>query len=60
MACESDDTMEMMPRSWKMFSALCVSGRTRLSAKATSDGIFGLRLWQTMIMSNSSAWELIP
>ncbi len=43
-----------------MFSAAWVSGRTRLSANATSEGIEGFRLWQTMIMSNSSAWELMP
>ena len=59
-ACESDETIDSTPRSCNTFSAACVSGRTRLSAKATSDGIFGLRLWQTMIMSNSSAWELTP
>ena len=60
MACESDETIDRTPRSCSTFSAACVSGRTRLSANATSEGIFGLRLWQTIIMSNSSAWELMP
>ncbi len=38
-ACESDDTIEMIPKSWNTFSAACVSGRTRLSANATSEGM---------------------
>ena len=59
-ACESDDTIESTPRSCSTFSAACVSGRTRLSANATSDGMLGLRLWHTMIMSNSSACEFTP
>ena len=46
--------------SCRTLSATIVSARTRLSAKATSEGILGLRLWQTMIMSNSSATELTP
>ena len=46
--------------SWSTFSAAMVSARTRLSANATSEGTFGLRLWQTMIMSNSSACVLMP
>ena len=59
-ACESDVTIEMTPKSCRIFSAACVSGRTRLSAKATSEGICGLRLWHTIIISNNSACELIP
>ena len=46
--------------SCRTLSAAIVSARTRLSANATSEGILGLRLWQTMIMSNSSATELMP
>ncbi len=59
-ACESLENMEIAPRSWSTFSAAMVSARTRLSAKATSDGMLGFRWWQTMIMSNSSACELMP
>ena len=59
-ACESLEIIEITPMSCRTFSAAIVSARTRLSANATSDGIFGLRLWQTMIMSNSSACELMP
>ena len=44
--------------SWRTFSAAIVSARTRLSANATSEGTLGLRLWQTMIMSNSSAMRV--
>ena len=46
--------------SCSTFSAAIVSARTRLSAKATSDATAGFRLWQTMIMSNSSACVLMP
>ena len=60
MACESEETIDSTPRSCSTFSAACVSGRTRLSANDTSEGIFGLRLWHTMIMSKSSACELMP
>ena len=59
-ACESLENIEMTPMSCSTFSAAMVSARTRLSANATSDGMFGFRLWQTMIMSNSSACELMP
>ena len=54
------DRIEIAPRSCRTFSAAIVSARTRLSAKATSVGIFGLRLWQTITMSNNSACELMP
>ena len=60
MACESLEMIEIRPMSWSTPSAAIVSARTRLSAKATSDGILGLRLWQTMIMSKSSATLLTP
>jgi hypothetical protein len=43
-ACESDENIEMTPMSWSTFSAAIVSTRTRLSAKATSEGIFGYKL----------------
>ena len=59
-AWESLENIEMTPMSWSTFSAAMVSARTRLSANATSEGTLGLRLWQTMIMSNSSAWVLMP
>jgi len=59
-ACESLEMIEIRPMSWSTPSAAIVSARTRLSAKATSDGILGLRLWQTMIMSKSSATLLTP
>ena len=59
-ACESLPIIEIAPMSCRTLSATIVSARTRLSAKATSEGILGLRLWQTMIMSNSSATELTP
>ena len=60
MACESLPIIEIAPMSCSTLSATMVSARTRLSAKATSEGILGLRLWQTMIMSNSSATEFCP
>ena len=60
MACESLEIMEMTPMSCRTFSAATVSARTRLSAKETSEGTFGFRLWQTMIMSNSSDCVLTP
>jgi 3-oxoacyl-(acyl-carrier-protein) synthase len=54
------EMIEIAPRSCSTFSAAIVSGRTRLSAKDTSVGILGLRLWQIIVMSNSSACELTP
>ena len=59
-ACESLENIEMTPMSWSTFSAAIVSARMRLSANATSEGTSGSRWWQTMIMSNSSASELMP
>ena len=41
---ESLVTIESTPISCNTFSAACVSGRTRLSAKATSLGICGFKL----------------
>mmetsp|Transcript_125600 Transcript_125600/g.349746 ORF Transcript_125600/g.349746 Transcript_125600/m.349746 type:complete len:216 (-) Transcript_125600:1998-2645(-) len=43
MACESEDMMEMAPRSCRMSSAAMVSPRMRDSAKATSSGMSLLR-----------------
>ncbi len=42
-ACESLENIEMTPRSCKTFSAAIVSPRMRLSVKATSDGMSGLK-----------------
>mmetsp|Transcript_113988 Transcript_113988/g.309691 ORF Transcript_113988/g.309691 Transcript_113988/m.309691 type:complete len:319 (-) Transcript_113988:97-1053(-) len=55
MACESEEMMEMAPRSWSMSSAAMVSPRIRDSAKATSSGMFLLRWWQTISMSKCSS-----
>ena len=43
MAWLSEAIMEKAPRSWRMSSAAMVSGRMRLSAKATSSGMDGSR-----------------
>ena len=43
-ACESLEIIEMTPMSCRTFSAAIVSARTRLSANATSDGIFGIEV----------------
>mmetsp|Transcript_46019 Transcript_46019/g.107302 ORF Transcript_46019/g.107302 Transcript_46019/m.107302 type:complete len:281 (-) Transcript_46019:872-1714(-) len=57
-AWESDDMTEMAPRSCRMSSAAMVSPRIRLSAKATSSGMFLSRWWQTMSMSKCSSMVL--
>mmetsp|Transcript_85820 Transcript_85820/g.205700 ORF Transcript_85820/g.205700 Transcript_85820/m.205700 type:complete len:205 (+) Transcript_85820:297-911(+) len=55
MACESEEIIEMAPRSCSMSSAAMVSPRIRDSAKATSSGIFLLRWWHTMSISRCSS-----
>mmetsp|Transcript_8525 Transcript_8525/g.18656 ORF Transcript_8525/g.18656 Transcript_8525/m.18656 type:complete len:272 (-) Transcript_8525:1560-2375(-) len=55
MACESDDMTEIAPRSCRISSAAMVSPRMRLSAKATSSGMFLSRWWQTMSISRCSS-----
>ena len=55
MACESEESMLMAPRSCSTSSAAIVSARMRDSAKARSSGIFGFRWWQTMSMSRCSS-----
>ena len=47
--------MEMAPRSCSTSSAAMVWARMRLSAKATSSGIAGLRWWHTIVMSKCSS-----
>ena len=58
MACESEDSMLIAPRSWSTSSAAIVSARIRDSAKARSSGILGLRWWHTMSMSRCSSMVL--
>ena len=50
--------MENAPMSWRMSSAAMVSLRMRLSAKATSSGMFLSRWWQTISMSRCSSMVL--
>ena len=54
-ACESLESMLSTPMSCRISSAAIVSGRMRLSAKATSSGTSGFRWWQTISMSRCSA-----
>ena len=54
-ACESEPIIEIAPRSCSTSSAAIVDGRMRLSAKARSSGIDGLRWWQTISMSRCSS-----
>ena len=49
------DIMLIAPRSCRMSSAAMVSPRMRLSAKATSSGMFVSRWWQTISMSRCSS-----
>ena len=58
MAWLSEAMMLKAPRSCRMSSAAMVSLRMRLSAKATSSGIFGSRWWQTISMSRCSSTVL--
>ena len=46
---------EIAPKSWSTSSAATVCLRTRDSAKATSSGTLGSRLWQTIVISKSSS-----
>jgi hypothetical protein len=55
MACESDDIMEMAPRSWSTSSAAMVSARIRDSAKATSSGMLRDKWWHTINISRCSS-----
>jgi len=55
MAWLSELMMERAPMSWRMSSAAMVSGRMRLSAKATSSGMDRSRWWHTMSMSRCSS-----
>ncbi len=57
-AWASEDIAEMAPMSWRTSSAAIVVVRTRLSAKASSVGTFGLRWWATRTMSNCSSTVL--
>src|SRR3989304_1471234 len=43
MACESEESMLIAPRSWSTSSAAIVSARMRDSAKARASGIFGVK-----------------
>ena len=54
-ACESEEYMQITPRSCRTSSAAIVSGRMRLSANATSSGTPGFRWWQTISMSRCSS-----
>ena len=51
----SELIMLIAPMSWRMSSAAMVSRRMRLSAKATSSGMFGSRWWHTISMSKCSS-----
>src|SRR3989304_4435262 len=55
MACESEESMLIAPRSWSTSSAASVSARMRDSAKARASGIFGFKWWQTISMSRCSS-----
>ncbi len=58
MAWESEEMMEMAPRSCRTSSAAIVEGLMRDSAKARSSGTAGLRWWQTISMSRCSSTVL--
>ena len=58
MAWESEEMIEMAPRSCRMSSAAMVEGLIRDSAKARSSGTDGLRWWQTISMSRCSSMVL--
>ena len=58
MACESEEMIEMAPRSCRTSSAAMVEGLIRDSAKARSSGTAGLRWWQTISMSRCSSMVL--
>ena len=51
----SEPMIENAPKSCSTSSAMIVSARMRLSAKATSSGKFRSRWWQTMSMSRCSS-----
>mmetsp|Transcript_4792 Transcript_4792/g.16709 ORF Transcript_4792/g.16709 Transcript_4792/m.16709 type:complete len:425 (+) Transcript_4792:39-1313(+) len=55
MACESLAMMDIAPMSCSTSSAAMVSPLMRLSAKATSSGMFLSRWWHTMSMSRCSS-----
>jgi hypothetical protein len=55
MAWESEEMIEIAPRSWRMSSAPMVDGRIRDSANARSSGTAGLRWWHTISMSRCSS-----
>lgn len=54
-ACESELIMLIAPKSCSTSSAAIVSARIRLSANATSSGIFFDRWWHTISMSRCSS-----
>ena len=57
-ACESDESMLIAPRSCSTSSAAIVSARMRDSAKARSSGILAFRWWHTISMSRCSSMVL--
>ncbi|CAM5468805.1 hypothetical protein SFUMM280S_02909 [Streptomyces fumanus] len=58
MAWESEEMIDIAPRSCSTSSAPMVEGRMRDSAKARSSGTAGLRWWQTISMSRCSSTVL--